>query len=148
MIKIIVILSLILTLIFYCTFARAGELNWDGTPVQERVVKKDEPLNKPHHFMIACGLLTLVTIGDIELTFNNINNHGAREGNPMAKPFFERGRGPIYAYAFGANALLMIPSYLIFRSKDPDIQRKWLILPTVGIIAHGAGIGFNLAYTW
>jgi len=121
----------------------AEDRNWDGTPKTE--VKKDRPLNRGSDFLIVTGLFALATVYDVEATMH-AGRHGAREGNGWARSFVEKGRGETYACAGGVGLVTMGISYALFKSKDPETQRKWIILPIIGIAGHAIGGTLNLAW--
>lgn len=138
-------LILILALLLLNDCQAETKIAWDGMPVQE--VKKNEPLNKTSHFVTASALVLAATVYDVEMTMRSKQN-GAKEGNPWARSFVEKGRGQTYAYAMGVNLITMGISYALFKSKDPDTQRKWVVLPVIAVAGHAVGGTLNVAYSW
>ena len=120
------------------------ELNWDGTPKTE-IVKKDRQLSKTSDFLIVSGLLVASTIYDVEATLS-AGKRGAKEGNSWARSFVEKGRAETYAYSGGIALVTMGISYAIFKSKDPDTQKYWIVLPVIGIASHTVGGTLNILW--
>ena len=104
-------------------------------------------MDKHYHFLIASGLVIAATVYDVELTMR-AGRAGYREGNPWARSFVERGRASTYAYAMGINAVTMGLSYALFRSKDRDTQKYWIVLPAIAIAGHAIGGTLNLVVSW
>jgi hypothetical protein len=123
------------------------ELNWDGTPKGNinGITKKDRPLNKTGDFLIASGILLAATIYDVEATMG-AGRRGAKEGNPWAQSFVEKGRAETYGYALAVDAVTLGIAYAIFKSKNPDTQKYWIVLPAVGIAGHAVGGTLNLIW--
>ncbi len=87
------------------------------------------------------AIQTVATVADMETTFRAIR-HGAKEGNPIQRPFVERGRGPAYAFNFGMNALL---DWMAYKQKKAG-QSNWYFLPATTIGSHTIGAGLNLRF--
>lgn len=128
---------------------QAEERNWDGTPKEDAtlITKKSRPLNRSSDFLIASGILLAATVYDVEMTFQ-AGKHGAKEGNPWARSFVEKGKAETYGYALAIDAATLAIAYLMFRSKDPDVQRKWIVFPVIGIAGHTIGGTINLFYVF
>jgi hypothetical protein len=141
-------LIIILMFSFQIRELQAGERNWDGTLMEEAtVVKKSRLLDRSSDFLIASGILLAATVYDVEMTFQ-AGRHGAKEGNPWARSFVEKGKAETYGYALAIDAATLGIAYLMFKSKDPDIQRKWIVFPAIGIAGHTIGGTINLFYVF
>src|SRR3972149_4717837 len=113
--------------------AYAQDRNWDGTPKQ--IAKEKRPLNRGGDFLIASSILLAVTVYDVEMTMR-AGREGVKEGNPWARSFVEKGRAGADCYGVGLRLGSLGIAYAIFKSKDPDTQRKWIVLPVIGIAGH------------
>ena len=88
------------------------------------------------------GVLTLATVADVESTFHGLDRCATcREGNPIMRPFVERGRGATYAFTFGLNALTM---ELARRARNRH-ERHWYVGPMISTGVHAGGAAWNVS---
>lgn len=99
-------------------------------------------------FLEVSTFLVASTIFDVETTFAAIKKSGGHEGNPLVRPFIERGRLPTYAVQFGLDAVFLFIAYEIKKSDNPRIQRTWWVLPSIAATGHTVADGLNCRYIW
>ena len=107
------------------------------TPSQAPTEKKSY---KPYWLMYA--LLTATTVYDVETTFHRLGQcpNDCMEGNPVVRPFVERGRAATYAYTTLVNGIIMYVARRMFnRGHD-----WWRIFPMAVSGVHIAAGSWNL----
>ncbi|MEK7154345.1 MAG: DUF5658 family protein [Patescibacteria group bacterium] len=76
--------------------------------------------------------LALATVYDYETTFSTLNNRNYKEGNPIMKPFVDRGRPAVYAVNGAINAAAMLAAYKL-KKNHPKI---WWVIPVCLAAGH------------
>jgi hypothetical protein len=105
--------------------------------------RTEEVIDK--NFLLVSAYLVGTSIFDVETTFSAIKN-GAQEGNPILKPFVKRGRAATYGVILASDAVILLTSYYVKKSKDPVVQKRWWIIPTIVGTSHGIAGTLNLRF--
>jgi hypothetical protein len=95
------------------------------------------------NFWILTGVTVAATVYDTETTFAGIKN-GAREGNPLMRPFVESGRPATYAVQMAVTGGI---SYLAYRQKKRG-SAGWWFFPVVLTVGHTVAGSLNLRYVF
>lgn len=97
-------------------------------------------------FVLVAGSLAGSTIFDMETTFAALKREGVHEGNPIMRPFVQRGRPAAYVVVSGLDAGIIYASYRIKKSANPNMQKLWWVMPVAATVSHGLAGGFNLRF--
>ena len=77
-------------------------------------------------FWLMTGITAAATVFDIESTLASLKR-GAKEGNPIMRPFVKMGRPAAYAFGAGIDGGIM---YLSYRYKQRWVK-KWWVMPLI-----------------
>jgi hypothetical protein len=136
-IKIIAIAFLLLPTL---CFAQADMLTYQPpSKIEKKVIDTK--------FVAVGAYLVAMTIFDVETTFSAVRN-GAHEANPIMKPFVNSGRPVTYAIEFAIDAAILFLAYELKKSKNPNLNKTWWVVPMISGTAHGVCAGLNLRYAW
>lgn len=99
------------------------------------------------NFTLVSAYLITMTVFDIEATFAATKN-GAKEANPIMKPFIKNSRPATYAIQLGIDTLIFFVAYEMKKSNKSDFKKTWWVLPMIAGTEHGIAGGLNLRYVW
>lgn len=105
----------------------------EASPMQTDVVDSK--------FYAVSGFLVGATAFDVWTTFRGVHN-GAREANPLMRPFVEAGVPAMVAFQAGLDGGILYWSYRLKK----DHERYWWLLPVVIGTSHAVAGGFNIRY--
>ena len=121
-------------------------------PVYATEEKKEAPIEPQKlertidkEFLIHAGVLFGMTVYDIESSYYKLGKYdydGAREGNPIARPFVDKGRPVLYAYSTGINLGMLGLNYILKRKG----YNKWWIPSVSQSSVHGICGTINITF--
>lgn len=115
---------------------------------QEEVKNNNEIVDTK--FVVIASSLVAFTVFDVETTFAALKNPrvSVREGNPVMRPFVNRGRPATYAFLGGVDAGVIYASYRMKKSTNPAIRKLWWVVPIAMMASHAFAGGANLRFSF